>query len=55
MQWVGTPSLASAVALSGALGMLTALTQPSPDALRQAIRETKERTGGRGKFVCCPC
>ncbi|KDN51361.1 putative 2-Nitropropane dioxygenase [Tilletiaria anomala UBC 951] len=42
MQWVGTPALASAVSNAGALGILTALTQPSPDALRQAIRETKK-------------
>lgn len=52
MQWVGTPSLAAAVAMSGALGMLTALTQPSPEALREAIRETSRRMGGiKGKFV----
>uniref|UniRef100_V5EX03 Uncharacterized protein n=1 Tax=Kalmanozyma brasiliensis (strain GHG001) TaxID=1365824 RepID=V5EX03_KALBG len=40
MQWVGTPALASAVSNAGALGTLTALTQPSPEALRKAIRET---------------
>jgi NAD(P)H-dependent flavin oxidoreductase YrpB (nitropropane dioxygenase family) len=52
MQWVGTPPLVSAVAASGALGMLTALTQPSPDALRTAIREVRERMGGKpGRFV----
>lgn len=52
MQWVGTPPLAAAVASAGALGMLTALTQPSPDALREAIKETKRRMGNsRGKFV----
>jgi NAD(P)H-dependent flavin oxidoreductase YrpB (nitropropane dioxygenase family) len=52
MQWVGTPPLAAAVALSGALGMLTALTQPSPDALREAIKETRRIMAGRpGKFV----
>ncbi|WWC71507.1 uncharacterized protein I206_105465 [Kwoniella pini CBS 10737] len=51
MQWVGTPPLAAAVALSGACGMLTALTQPSPDALREAIRETRRRIGGsKGRF-----
>jgi NAD(P)H-dependent flavin oxidoreductase YrpB (nitropropane dioxygenase family) len=53
MQWVGTPPLAAAVALAGGLGMLTALTQPSPEALREAIRETRRIMGGRkGKFVC---
>jgi NAD(P)H-dependent flavin oxidoreductase YrpB (nitropropane dioxygenase family) len=52
MQWVGTPPLAAAVALSGALGMLTALTQQSPEALREAIRETRRIMQGRpGKFV----
>ncbi|RXK35068.1 2-nitropropane dioxygenase [Tremella mesenterica] len=51
MQWVGTPPLAAAVAASGALGILTALTQPSPDALREAIRETRKRLGDRpGRF-----
>ena len=55
MQWVGTPPLAAAVALAGGLGMLTALTQPSPEALREAIRETRHIMNGReGKFVCEP-
>ncbi|KZP33562.1 inosine monophosphate dehydrogenase [Athelia psychrophila] len=44
MQWVGTPPLAAAVSEAGGLGILTALTQPSPDALRIAIRETRKRT-----------
>ncbi|KAF9561813.1 inosine monophosphate dehydrogenase [Agrocybe pediades] len=44
MQWVGVPSLAAAVSEAGGLGILTALTQPSPDALRTAIRETKKLT-----------
>ncbi|KAK0532229.1 hypothetical protein OC835_003396 [Tilletia horrida] len=35
MQWV------AAVSNAGGLGVLTALTQPSPDALRAAIRETR--------------
>ncbi|KAJ3547755.1 hypothetical protein NMY22_g1545 [Coprinellus aureogranulatus] len=34
----------TAVSEAGGLGILTALTQPSPDALRQAIRETKKLT-----------
>ena len=51
MQWVGTPPLAAAVALAGGLGMLTALTQPSPEALREAIRETRRiMNGSEGKF-----
>lgn len=52
MQWVGTPPLAAAVAASGAVGMLTALTQSNPDALREAIRETRRlMTDRKGKFV----
>ncbi|GJJ12365.1 hypothetical protein Clacol_006606 [Clathrus columnatus] len=41
---VGLPPLASAVSNAGGLGILTALTQPSPDALREAIRETRKLT-----------
>ncbi|KAI0350883.1 inosine monophosphate dehydrogenase [Trametes cingulata] len=44
MQWVGVPKLAAAVSNAGGLGILTALTQPSPEALRQAIRETRKLT-----------
>ncbi|PFH53969.1 hypothetical protein AMATHDRAFT_72989 [Amanita thiersii Skay4041] len=44
MQWVGVPRLAAAVSEAGGLGILTALTQPSPDALRAAIRETRKLT-----------
>ncbi|KAH8998528.1 hypothetical protein EDB92DRAFT_1835668 [Lactarius akahatsu] len=44
MQWVGVPSLAAAVSNAGGLGILTALTQPSPEALREAIRETRRKT-----------
>ncbi|KAI0630997.1 inosine monophosphate dehydrogenase [Trametes polyzona] len=44
MQWVGVPRLAAAVSNAGGLGILTALTQPSPEALRQAIRETYKLT-----------
>ncbi|EIW81375.1 inosine monophosphate dehydrogenase [Coniophora puteana RWD-64-598 SS2] len=44
MQWVGKPSLAAAVSDAGGLGILTALTQPSPEALREAIRETRKLT-----------
>ncbi|KIJ24428.1 hypothetical protein M422DRAFT_168502 [Sphaerobolus stellatus SS14] len=44
MQWVGLPVMASAVSNAGGLGILTALTQPSPDALRTAIRETRKST-----------
>ncbi|KAK7192398.1 hypothetical protein DPSP01_004982 [Paraphaeosphaeria sporulosa] len=41
MMWVGKAELISAVANSGCLGFLTALTQPSPEALRQEIRRCK--------------
>ncbi|KAJ3556029.1 hypothetical protein NM688_g2251 [Phlebia brevispora] len=44
MQWVGIPQLAAAVSNAGGLGILTALTQPNPDALRKAIRETRKMT-----------
>ncbi|GBE83774.1 inosine monophosphate dehydrogenase [Sparassis crispa] len=44
MQWVGVPQLAAAVSNAGGLGILTALTQPDPQALRLAIRETRKRT-----------
>ncbi|KZS93291.1 inosine monophosphate dehydrogenase [Sistotremastrum niveocremeum HHB9708] len=44
MQWVGLPALVAAVSNAGGLGILTALTQPSPEALRQAIRETRKLT-----------
>ncbi|KAL4070055.1 hypothetical protein V8B97DRAFT_2024371 [Scleroderma yunnanense] len=44
MQWVGKPPLVAAVSNAGGLGILTALTQPSPEALRIAIRETKAVT-----------
>ncbi|ORY17258.1 hypothetical protein BCR34DRAFT_597049 [Clohesyomyces aquaticus] len=41
MMWVGRAELISAVANAGALGFLTALTQPSPEALRSEIRRCK--------------
>lgn len=41
MMWVGKAELISAVANAGALGFLTALTQPTPEALRNEIRKTK--------------
>lgn len=44
MQWVGYPQLVAAVSNAGGLGILTALTQPSPAALRDAIRETRALT-----------
>ncbi|KAF8914969.1 hypothetical protein CPB85DRAFT_1296446 [Mucidula mucida] len=44
MQWVGLPQLAAAVSEAGGLGILTALTQPNPGALREAIRTTRKLT-----------
>ena len=35
MQWVGKAELVSAVSNAGGLGVLTALTQPTPQALAQ--------------------
>ncbi len=44
MQWVGTAELASAVSNAGALGILTALTQPTPDDLRKEIARCRTMT-----------
>jgi NAD(P)H-dependent flavin oxidoreductase YrpB (nitropropane dioxygenase family) len=44
MQWVGYAELASAVSNAGGLGILTALTQPTPEDLRKEIRKTKTLT-----------
>lgn len=44
MQWVGTAEMASAVSNAGGLGILTALTQPSPDALRAEIARCRTMT-----------
>jgi len=44
MQGVGTAELASAVSNAGGLGILTALTQPSPEALRAEIDRTRSMT-----------
>jgi NAD(P)H-dependent flavin oxidoreductase YrpB (nitropropane dioxygenase family) len=38
MQWVGRAELVAAVANAGALGFITALTQPTPEDLRQGDR-----------------
>jgi nitronate monooxygenase len=44
MQWVGVAELVSAVANAGALGMLTALTQPTPEALEKEIARCSSMT-----------
>ena len=44
MMWVGRAELAAAVSNAGGLGILTALTQPSPDALRAEIERCFKMT-----------
>lgn len=44
MQWVGRAQLASAVSNAGGLGVLTALTQPSPADLRSEIEHCRSMT-----------
>jgi nitronate monooxygenase len=44
MQWVGKAELAAAVSNAGGLGIVTALTQPSPDDLVKEIRKTRSMT-----------
>lgn len=44
MMWVGTAELAAAVSNAGALGTITALTQPTPDALRREIERCRAMT-----------
>ena len=44
MQWIGRAELVAAVSNAGALGTLTALTQPSPEALRLEIARVREMT-----------
>jgi nitronate monooxygenase len=45
MQWVGRAELASAVSNAGALGIITGLTQPTPEALAAEIARCKDMTG----------
>ena len=44
MMWVGRAELAAAVSNAGGLGILTALTQPTPDALRREIVRCRKLT-----------
>lgn len=44
MMWVGTAELASAVSNAGGLGLITALTQPTPDKLREEIARCRTMT-----------
>lgn len=44
MMWVGRAELAAAVSNAGGLGILTALTQPTPDDLRKEIERCRTMT-----------
>lgn len=44
MMWVGRAELASAVSNAGGLGILTALTQPTPEDLYKEIKRCREMT-----------
>lgn len=44
MMWVGKAELVAPVANAGALGFLTALTQPTPEALTKEIARTRDMT-----------
>jgi len=44
MQWVGRAQLVSAVANAGALGFITALTQPTPEDLTKEIARCRDMT-----------
>ena len=44
MQWVGYAEMAAPVSNAGGLGLLTALTQPTPEALAKEIQRTKDMT-----------
>src|SRR4030095_8004593 len=44
MQWVGRAELAAAVSEAGGLGIITALTQPTPDDLRKEIDRARTLT-----------
>ncbi|KAF9159527.1 hypothetical protein DFQ26_006418 [Actinomortierella ambigua] len=44
MMWVGTAEMASAVSNAGGLGIITGLTQPTPEHLRNEIRRCRTMT-----------
>lgn len=44
MMWVGTAEMAAAVSNAGGLGIITALTQPTPDDLRREIDRCRAMT-----------
>jgi nitronate monooxygenase len=51
MHYVGYASMAAAVSNAGGLGIITALTQPSPEDLRQEIRKCRTLTEKPFGFV----
>lgn len=44
MQWVGLAEMAAAVSNAGGLGIVTALTQPTPEDLAKEIKRCGEMT-----------
>jgi len=44
LQWLATPDLSSAVSEAGGLGIISSLSFPDRDGLRNAIRQVKEMT-----------
>lgn len=44
MHYVGYAEMAAAVSNAGGLGVITALTQPSPEKLREEIQKCKKMT-----------
>src|ERR1700733_6911936 len=44
MQWVGVAELVAAVANAGAMGFITALTQPTPEDLTKEIAKCRDMT-----------
>lgn len=44
MHYVGYAEMAAAVSNAGGIGLVTALTQPSPEDLRRELQKTKELT-----------
>src|SRR5580693_2564383 len=44
MQWVGRAELAAAVSNAGGLGIITALTQPTPEHLEKEIARCRDLT-----------
>ena len=44
LMWIAKAELTAAVANAGAMGFMTALTHPTPDALREEIRKCRDMT-----------